>query len=182
MLNNRLLACTVLAITALLAGQAIAQVSALIFEREDIRISSPAREEGTEQADGKKPAPNAAHEPLTFNVEIRSEEALRLEYIHTLNSLTETSGVMITFNAPSIVSLPAFRVPTPVDAVFVLSDGTIEQILPNVVLADLTREITSRKPFQAFLFLKAGTVAAQHIKPQDVITASVFSAAPPLMQ
>ncbi len=141
---------------------------ALLFERENIRITASAKEQ--------------AHPPLTFNVEIRSEEALRLEYIHTLNALTDNSGVIVAFNSPSIISLPALKVPTAVDTLFVDANGVIVQILPNMVLADLTQEIAAKKPIKAFLFLKAGAVKMWNIKPRDVVTASPFNAAPPVME
>lgn len=165
-----------LAALALLWVALPAHAQGLIFERENIRIESPA---GAPAADGK---PRATHAPLTFDVEVRPEDALRLEYIHTLNALADNSGVVIAFAAPTIVSLPALKVPTPVDTLFVAENGMIIQILPNTVLADLTQEIVAHKPIKAFVFLKAGTVKAQEIKPQDIIRGSTFSAAPPVME
>ena len=173
-------------LTLCAAPNAYAQVTALLFEREDIRITSPsyvepAKPDPTKDAPAKPPAPSTGHAPLTFNVEVRSQDALRLEYIHTLNSMTDTTGVMIVFASPSTIGLPALKVPTPVDTLFVLENGTIAQILPNTVLADLTQEIAAKSPIKAFLFLKAGTVAARNIHPQDVITSSQFTPSPPLM-
>ena len=173
----------------LLATPAQAQVTPLIFEREDIRIESPPHPitaEDTKNAaastNPKSPGAASPHAPLTYNVEVRPEDALRLEYIHTLNELPDAGGVMIVFTAPSVIGLPALKVPTAVDALFVLDNGTITQILPNVVLADLTQEVVAQAPIKAFLFLKAGTVTAQHIHPQDVVVGKKFTPAPPLLQ
>jgi uncharacterized membrane protein (UPF0127 family) len=168
-----------LLLLVLWATAAQAQVTPLIFAREDIRIESPKIQQVL-TAEKPQEAP-PAHPPLLFNIEVRPEDALRLEYIHTLNSLTDDSGVMIAFSAPSVVALPSFKVPTPVDALFVLDNGRIEQILPNVVLSELTQEITTKSPIKGFLFLKAGTVAALGIRPNDVVSGKTFTPAPPLM-
>jgi hypothetical protein len=153
-----------------------AQVSPLIFARETIRIESP-----TPAANKPQPT-KQPHASLSFDVEVRPEDALRLEYIHTLNELTNSSGVMVAFTAPGIVSLPAWRVPTPVDALFVMDNGTVAEILPNVVLADMTQEIASRSPIKAFLFLKAGSVKTLGIQPKDIVYSSKFTPAPPVME
>ncbi len=161
----------------LLAATVYAQVTPLIFERENITIQSPLPRVPKE---GETAPPS--HPPLVYDVEIRPEDALRLESIHMLNNLTDASGVMIAFTAPSVVALPALQAPTAVDALFVMQDGTIAQILPNVILADITQEIVAREPIKAFLFLKAGTVAAQKIRPLDVVSGKKFTAAPPLLK
>ncbi len=166
----------------LFASAAQAQVTPVIFERENIRIESPLQKMVMKDPkEAEAPAPTA-HAPLVFDVEIRPEDALRLEYIHTLNSLTDTSGVMIAFSAPSVVALPPLQVPTAVDALFVMNDGTVAQIMPNVVLADITQEIVAQKPIKAFLFLKAGAVAAKAIQPGDVIYGKRFASKPQLMK
>lgn len=202
MLNSRRSMYSLLA-ASLLAGAAMAQqVTPLIFEREEIRITSPAsitvitsntpekadtpKPEGDTPKEGAstdpKPPVATGHPQLNFDVEVRSEDALRLEYIHTLNSLADNTGVIISFTKPSQYNLPAFRVPTPVDVLFVMENGTVEQIVPNIVLSDLSQEITARKPFKGFLFLKAGTVAAKGIKPKDVVSSRVFNAGPALVR
>ena len=158
-----------------LASPALAQVTPLVFEREAIRIESPAPKASDKEA---KPG----HTPLSFNTEIRPEDALRLEYIHMLNNLTDTSAVMIAFTAPSIVALPPFKVPTPVDALFVMDDGTVAQILPGVVLENMSQEIVAHAPVKAFLFLKAGTVAKMQIRPRDLVIGKRFTPAPPVME
>lgn len=168
---NKAIACVVL----IIASSAVAQVTPLIFERETIKIVSPTPKEGAEN-------PPPVHPVLAYDVEIRPEDALRLEYIHTLNNMTDATGVMIAFAAPSVVALPALQVPTAVDALFVLDNGTITQILPNVVLADLTQEVAAPVPVKAFLFLKAGQVAARGIRPHDIITGKRFTPPPPVLQ
>ena len=151
----------------LLALPAAAQ---MIFVRADIRID-PTLKEGEPQRIS-----------LTYNIELRAEDALGLDYIHTLNTLTYTTGVAILFNEPSIAALPRMQVFTPVDALFVTENGTILQIYPNVVLGDLQQDIYAKDPIAGFIFLKAGEVQARGIRPHDVVAGSMFAAAPPLME
>jgi uncharacterized membrane protein (UPF0127 family) len=153
----------------------MAQETPIIFERADITV---------------QPAPPVARpgevtilrDPTAFNIEVRSEDALKLEYIHTLNTLADNGGVMILFNSPSMVTLPAMQVFTPVDALFVADNGTIMQILPNVVLGQQTQDVMAPEPIRAFLFLKAGSVAAHVIQPHDVIAGNMFTPSPAVMQ
>lgn len=159
----------------LLATPALAQP--LIFERADIRIDPVAI---VPLKPGDEAAPPRV--PIAYNVEVRAEDAMKLEYIHTLNTLTDTSGVVIAFSAPSIAALPRMQVFTPVDALYVAEDGTIMQIYPDVVLAELTQEIYSTEPIKAFVFLKAGEVDARGIRPKDIISGPMFYASPPVMQ
>lgn len=159
----------------LLAVPAFAQP--LIFERAQIRIDPVAI--APAPAEGQAPVPRI---PISYDVEVRAEDALKLEYIHTLNTLTDATGVVITFNVPSIVALPRMQVFTPVDAVFVAEDGTILQIYPDVVLAELAQDVYAKEPIKGFLFLKAGEVAARNILPKDIIAGPMFYPAPPVMQ
>lgn len=149
----------------------------LIFERADIRVDPvaivPIKPGDTEAA---------PRIPITYNVEVRAEDAMKLEYIHTLNTLTPTTGVVISFNVPSIAALPRMQVFTPVDALYVAEDGTIMQIYPDVVLAELAQDIYSKEPIKGFVFLKAGEVDARGILPKDIISGPMFYAAPPVIQ
>ena len=164
------------AVAALLMPlMALAQVTPLIFERAQIRIDSPPARE-------KDKTPKPIHQPVAYDTEVRPEDAMKLEYIHTLNTLTETNGVMIAFGAPSMVALPMMKVYVPVDALFVSDNGKIVQILPNVTLGQMSQEVLAHEPVKAFLFLKAGQVAARGLRPQDVITGSMFTPAPPVME
>lgn len=147
--------------------------SALIFERANIRIESPApnvADENVKQP-AKQPVP---HEPAKFNVEVRGEEALRLEYIHTLNTLDDDSGVLITFANPALVSLPAMKVYTPVDVLFIAEDGELLLILPAVTLGEITQNLGAKAPVKAILFLKKGEALARGLHPHDQVIGSMF--------
>lgn len=160
-------------LSLVIATPALAQETQLLFVREAIRIDAG-------PADPK--AKFQPHAPVRYDVEQRSEDALKLEYIHTLNNLTDSTGVMITFAAPTVVALPAMKVYTPIDALFVTDNGSIAQILPNVTLGELTQRVAAKEPVKAFLFLKAGQVAARGLRPRDVIAGSMFTPAPAVLE
>lgn len=168
--NDRL-RIVLMCMAGLLALPAAAQVTSVIFERTTVRIEpfipAAVRDDTT---------PVEVRQALAFDVEVRSEEAAKLEYIHALNTLTDTTGVMITFLAPRLAALPALRNYTPVDALFVAEDGVILQITPGVTLGELREEVLAKDPIKALLFLKAGT-AARSIRPQDVVVGPMFAQA-----
>lgn len=164
------------------ADTANAQV---IFQREKLVISPPPitriiSDETSETPPAQKP--EVERMPQTFMVEVRSEEALNLEYIHTLNGLGDNSGVMIAFSVPSIVSVPTMKVYEAVDVLFIDENGVIVQILPDIVPAEITRDIAANKPVSAFLYIKAGESKKRGIRPRDIATHSVFSANPVILQ
>lgn len=115
-------------------------------------------------------------------MEVRGEDALNLEYIHTLNDLKNNDGVLIGFNLPSIVSVPQMKVYTPVDILFIDEDGIILQILPKVVPAEINRDISAPQPVSAFLYLKAGEAKARDIRPRDVVSHNLFNAKPVILK
>ncbi|MFZ4541448.1 MAG: DUF192 domain-containing protein [Rickettsiales bacterium] len=161
----------VLMLLVLGAGYSQAQVASLVFERADIKIESP-----PPPADAKEPP--TIHPILKYNIEVRAQDALQLDYIHTLNTLTPTTGVMIEFEGPSIAALPMMNVYTPIDALFVADDGTIVQIMPSIVLGETSGSIQAQQPVKAFLFLKDGEAAARSIRPRDKITGRMFTPLP----
>lgn len=172
--HHRLWRASFVAMALALPMLAAAQ-SALVFERATLTIESPPLDE-------KAKDPKPQHPTLKYDVEVRSEDALKLEYIHALNSLTGDTGVLITFGAPTIAALPAMKVYTPADALFISEDGTVVQILPNITLGEITQNLQAKMPVKAFLFLKAGEAGARGIHPRDTVTGSVFVPAPAMQE
>lgn len=162
----------------LLGATALAQSNPIIFERQDMtiipRAEPPTTPEGIPNIDRRL--------PLRFSVEIRPEDAMKLEYIHTLNTLSDDSGVMIAFSMPTMSSLPFMRVYTPVDVLFVDNQGFILQMLPEAVLAELYQDVMAKDPVKAFVFLKAGTIKNKNIKPHDRIDNAVFTPPPAIIE
>lgn len=176
----------VLSLCLLLAAPATAQV---IFQREKLLIAPPpitilkktvSEEDAKRQADAPPPSPQRP--ARSFMVEVRGEDALQLEYIHTMNDLKEGDGVMIAFYLPSLSPLPAFRVYTPVDVLFLADDGEVLQIAPNVVPGEITQEIMASAPVRAFLYIKAGEAKRLNLRPGDIATHATFNAKPLVIQ
>ena len=176
-MNKSLLAFLLLALPSI----ASAQTSPVIFERQDIVIL-PADISVQTIEQGREIAPPKDHSPLRFSVEIRPEDAMKLEYIHTLNTLTDTTGVMIAFTLPTLVSLPSFTVSTPVDVLFVDQQGIILQMLPGVIPANITQDIMAKEPVRAFIYLKNGIIKAKNIRPGDRVESTVFTPPPPVIR
>jgi hypothetical protein len=158
----------------------------VIFARETIRIT-PSEEEVLQNPasaqEGEKASAPPEPRPITqVSTEIRSQEALSLEYIHPLNTLTPTTGVMIALDSPLMMPLPRFNVYAASDVLFIDENGTILQILPNHIPAQVTQEILAPRAVKAFLYLQAGMVESNQIRPRDRISASIFTAPLPMMQ
>lgn len=164
-----------LALTCAAFTTAQAEVKSLIFERAQIRIDPHPITTADKEVTLTRP-------PVTLDVELRGEEALSLEYIHTLNTLDDKNGVMILLSSPAIAALPAMKVYTAVDVLFVAEDGTILQISPSVVLGELTQTIQAKAPIKALLFIKAGVAAARGIRPRDTIAGRMFSPLAPVQE
>lgn len=157
----------------LLAAMSTPAIAQVLFERADIRIDPPPA--ASDEPVAARPARLSYH----YNIEVRGEDAFQLEYIHTLNTLTDTTGVAILLSEPAIAGLPNWQVQTPVDALFVAADGRIVQIFPAITLASLQQEIYAKEPIRAVLFLKSGEAALRGIRPRDAIAGSMFTPAPP---
>lgn len=145
--------------------------TALIFERSRIHIESPAPNE-------KDKNPKPPHVSLVYDIELRGEDALKLEYIHTLNTLTPESGVMIALDGPAMLPVPPMKVYTPVDILFITESGTIVQILPNIVMGEMTQTLQAKVPVKALLFLKAGEAIERGMHPRDYVVGSMFTQGP----
>lgn len=165
-------------LSAWLTSPAFAQV---IFQRERLEIAPPPVTEVKEApAPEDKPTPlRATH---SFNVEVRGEEALQLEYIHTLNNLGQDDGVMISFSVPSLVAIPTMKVYQAVDVLFISDDGIVLQILPDIIPAEINRDIEAKEPVRAFLYLRAGEAKRRDIRPRDVVSHAAFNAKPLIIQ
>ncbi len=174
------LAAALLAIVTV-SAPATAQV---IFQREKLTISPPPVTKVSKEEDEKEMPRDdePTRTPQEFSVEVRGEDALNLEYIHTLNDLKSNDGVLIGFNVPSIVSVPQMKVYTPVDVLFIDEDGIVLQILPKVVPAEINRDIAAAQPVNAFLYIRAGEAKARDIRPKDVVSHGLFNAKPIILK
>ena len=160
---------------AVLAALPLLANAQMIFERTQIHIESPAPSD-------KDKNPKPPHATLVYDIEVRREDALKLEYIHTLNTLTDDTGAMIVLDSPAMLPVPAFKDYTPVDVVFIAEDGMVVQITPNLKLGELAQDVVAKLPVKALLFLKAGQASARGMHPRDMVIGSMFTQAPPTVE
>lgn len=114
-------------------------------------------------------------QPAKINAEIRSDQALRLEWIASLNRLVSGEGVMIVFNPSIKLPLLEMNVYEAVDVLFVDTEGTIMQIAPELTLYGLREEIVAEKPVRAWFFLKGGDAEKFGIQPGDKVQHPIFN-------
>ena len=160
---------------AILAALPLLANAQMIFERTQIHIESPATNDKDKNA---KPP----HATLVYDIEVRREDALKLEYIHTLNTLADDTGTMVVLDSPAMLPVPAFKDYTPVDVVFIAEDGMVVQITPNLKLGELSQDVVAKVPVKALLFLKAGQASARGMHPRDMVIGSMFTQAPPTVE
>ena len=160
------------AVLWMLLATAAAQETPVIFEQSSIRIDPVIIERDLS-------APVEVRVASTFAIELRSEDAAKLEYLPSLNALSDTNGVMIVFTTPILTALPKLNNFIAVDALLLAEDGTILSISPNIVLAELPDQELSQDPVKAMLFLKAGVTTARNILPKDVVVGSMFATSLP---
>ena len=149
-----------------LPSVAFAQVS-LVFERTEIRID-PVILQSSQPGE-----PVEVRASTIYSIELRGQDALRFDSIQSLNSLGESNGVMIVFNAPSLAPLPPYRDETPLDVLLLSEEGIILHALSDISLAQAP-VVANTTPVKAFLFLKAGQIKARNLRANDIVTGSMF--------
>lgn len=127
------------------------------------------------------PAKSKGRQPLNFSVQIRPEKGA-LEGINAFSIVKEDSGVMTLLDKPIVMPLINMNITKPMDVLFVENDGTILQIVPNVVLASLQEDIYPQSAIRGFLFLKGGTCDAKRIIPGDQVEHPLFNKRPVILQ
>ena len=119
---------------------------------------------------------------IGFEVDVRDAQALyKQQGWFNLSEMTEGSGTLMVFAAPSQMPINRSTQFAPMDIVLADGEGKIVQIIPNIKLSELEQDIIPSQPVLAFLFLKGGTCASQSINPGDKIEYSIFRKAAPVV-
>lgn len=167
----------------LLVSEGLAREGALTYSRTHIIIMRASAD-----ADSPPPLPwrdaqaSADSPGIIFDVEIRDASILyHNDGWYNLSGPSEKSGVMLMFSAPTIAPLMASAQYAPLDILMVDSEGTINQILPNLMLSQLTEEIMPERPVKAFLFLQGGICKAMGIQPGDRVLYKKFRQPPTVL-
>ena len=107
-------------------------------------------------------ASSAAHTPGWFN----------------FVSLGAFKAAMAVYAAPLTVTIHTTQDYAPLDVLMVDSYGTITQIMPKLVLAEMQEPIASAAPVLAVLYLRGGDSAALGIQPGDSVEYKLFKKKP----
>lgn len=138
--------------------------------------STPETQEGA-STEADKPAKQT---PLrhTINVQVRPNQ-IRLDSGMINNyALDDNNAVLTYFTVAEPRSLLAENIQKPLDILFIRDDGTIVQIVPEVIPAYLPDDIGTDFPLRALLYLKAGLAEAWGIEPGYRIEHGMFNPKP----
>ncbi len=117
-----------------------------------------------------------------FTVEVRPIEFLGQHDFISHQPFTDKEGMMILITPPQIVALKSANLLAKVDVLFVMEDGLISQIAPNLSLPGLAEPIETEKSVHAFVFLKAGTAKESDIAPGDTLESPLFKTHPIMLE
>ncbi len=165
------------------ANSALAQ-SSMVFQREILTIIAKEEpqiiNENNEQT--SQAAETAPREPIRFYTEMRPEQVLQMNWLLALNRVDEQNTLTVLFDPPVYDSIQPQAMQTPLDILLVTPEGVISQIMPNLVLAQLTKPIESETPTRARIILKGGAAKALGIAPGDNIQHNAFTPAPTVLK
>lgn len=165
-------------LASLMAAQVLAQP--VIFSRGIITIIPSAdapslqKNEKAESVDEKETPPKTQRLSHQFNVEIRLLSTLYTQGMFNQQPLGESEGILLVQETAVPIEIVRANIYTPRDVVLLASDGTIQQILPDIMLAEMEESIASRDPVRAVLHLRAGSCEQFDIRPQDRVAHELF--------
>ncbi len=123
--------------------------------------------------------PVAKEREVTLDAEIRdAESTVNNPGWYSFSGLEQGKAAMMLFAEPTIFSVDQADDFAPTDILFIDTYGTIREILPSLVRADMQEPVTSTEPVLAVLYLKGGTCAALGIRPNDSVQYSIFHKKP----
>ncbi len=117
-----------------------------------------------------------------FTVEVRPMSFLDQKDFIAHQPFTDREGMMMVIDPPAQEQLKSTTLVGKTDVLFVLDDGTIEKIAPQIDLSQLSEPLATDKPVRAFIFLKAGTAQQADIRPGDHVVGFLFKTHPVILQ
>ncbi len=126
--------------------------------------------------------PAADSAPLVLDTEIRdAESAARAPGWFDFSAPGDNRAVMLTYAEPTTVTLSHTQNFAAVDVLFIDEYGTITQIAPKLIMANLEESITSTAPVLAVVYLRGGAYETLEIKPGDHLESPLFRKKPALL-
>lgn len=176
---SRILPFLLLLLLALSAPARADQSTPLFYNRTEITIERQALPAPLPWQGESRPQEQSG---ITFDVEVRDAASFyNQKDWFNLSGPTDDSGVLLAFSAPTLAPVIRSKQYAPLDILMVDNEGKIIQIVPNIMLADLQREILPKNPVLAFLFLKGETCQRLSIAPGDVVVYDIFTRPPTVL-
>ncbi len=168
------------------AGAALADTSSpLFYTRATIAVmrkSPPQKTIPPLPWSKEQPVVVAEASNVGFDVEVRDGMTLyNQKGWFNLSSPSEKNGVLMVFAAPGQPPVIPMTQYAPLDILLIDGEGTIAQIIPNITLSELDRDIVPPSPVLAFLFLKGGSCQKLSINPGDVVDYKLFRRPPTVL-
>ncbi|MDE3060896.1 MAG: DUF192 domain-containing protein [Pseudomonadota bacterium] len=172
-----------IAFCLMLPGMAFAYEAPLLYSRTGIlihRAAPPPVVTSLPWAKEVKTAPG--NSDISFEVEVRDAMTMyRQAGWFDLSGLSDKSGALMAFTEPGAFPVVRMEQYAPLDILLIDEHGTIAQIIPNIVLADLRQDIVPPSPVLALLFLKGGLCEKLSIRPGDIVDYKLFSKPPAVL-
>ncbi len=128
------------------------------------------------------PAEPVIREPRDYQVKIKSEGNIAPDGFFQLTKILEGNAVLFIFAGDKKHGLSPTSLYFAMDFMFVSAEGKIQQIIPNLALAELGAPITPRQPIRAILALPAGDTVKYGFHPGDQVKHPLFQAGPLIIQ
>jgi len=117
-----------------------------------------------------------------FTVEVRPLSFLEQRDFIAHQPFTDKEGMMMVVEPAAVTQLKSSNLIGKSDILFVMEDGHIEKIAPDIALSELAEPLDSGKPVRAFIFLKSGMEQESDIKPRASIENDLFKPHPVILQ
>jgi uncharacterized membrane protein (UPF0127 family) len=117
-----------------------------------------------------------------FAISIRPITILDQQDFLVIEPFTDKDGMMILINESDKQELKSSNFMGKTDILFVSPTGIIEQIAPDIALADLDEPLKANKKIRAFIFLKSKMTEINDIRPGDKVESSIFKTNPVILE
>lgn len=121
-------------------------------------------------------------EPVTLSTQIRPASTFGDPGLLLNSPLRPGDSYLIPLDETRSYALQYARVYTPVDILAIDPEGTIQSIVPNLVMHDITRPIPLPAGTSAVLYLAGGEAEMLHILPRQRVTHKLFTPPPRILQ
>ncbi len=152
------------------------------FSKLFITRKTPPAAPATDNPTAAQPVPAMAQPPLIVEIQVRDAiHFYRQDGWFNMSQLPDGQGILLVFS--DLVQDPIVTTSNyaPLDILMINTEGTITEIVPSLILANLQEDIYPQKPVLAFLLLAGGSCEKMGIRPGDEVKYSLFRKPPPVI-